>query len=32
MTDLEELKKQMGDVDKEGLKVALENFVLSVFA
>jgi len=32
LTDLETMKASMGEVNQENLKVAVENFVLSVFA
>lgn len=32
LTDLEAMKAAMGDVDKEDMKVAIENFTMSVFA
>ena len=32
LEDLEKLKKEMGDVNKDDLQVAVENFVISVFA
>ena len=32
LTDLEELKKAMGGIDKDDMKISIENFVLSVFA
>jgi len=32
LTDLEAMKAAMGDVDKDDLKVHVENFILSVFA
>lgn len=32
LSDLEAMKKSMGDLNKEDLKLHIENFVLSVFA
>lgn len=32
ISDLEKMKKSMGDISKEDIQVAIENFVMSVFA
>jgi len=32
ISDLEEMKKLMGQISKDDMQVAIENFVMSVFA